>query len=73
VVADVALFKNVEPTLKAGLGGPFELYFDQSTVGTGGVMSAGVFPPLFPLTLTTAGLPRIACCAGTGDTIAFRP
>lgn len=68
----MALFKKVDPTLKAGLGGPRALYFDQSTLGTGGVNSPGVFPPL-GFTLTTAALPLMTVWAGNGDTMAFLP
>lgn len=73
-VAVFALLRNVDPTLNAGLGGPFGLlpYLPWSILGTGGVVSPGVLAPL-DLTLTTAAFPRITVVAGTGETIAFLP
>jgi len=55
----LALFKNVEPTLKvlpAGLGGRRLLYFSKSTLGTGGVALPDDAPDF---TLTIAGLARM--------------
>ena len=71
-MAALALFRNVDPTLKAGLGGPTP-YLPKSTLGTGGVSSpGGVLAPL-DFTLTTAAFPLITVCAGTGETTAFLP
>lgn len=75
-VAALALLRNVDPTLKAGLGGPVLAYLEMSSEGKGGATSLlcellGVLEP----TLTTAALPRMTLlvCAGSGETIAFLP
>lgn len=71
-VAALALFKNVEPTLKVlpvGLGARKLLYLSKSTLGTGGVPLPAEF---LERTLTISGLARSPVCAGA-TIIAFLP
>jgi len=71
-VAALALFKNVDPTLKVlpvGLGTCKLLYLSKSTLGTGGVLIPAEF---LDRTLTISGLARIPVCAGATIT-AFLP
>lgn len=71
----VALFRNVEPTLKvlsAGLEGALFVYFLMSMAGTGGAArpSPEVLLPM-DLTLTMAAFARMPVCAGVTTTPAL--